>query len=596
MKALVAFVCERLPIAVVGICTIFMVLVFIGVEINATRIGTYGIIFRGDSNTVDLVSGSVQGDLKTGDQIDLASLTPKERFSLQNMMAQANAQTSVRVIRNNRTFPVKLSAPPPGYTRRTQLARDIGIPLCFFLSFGLASALFLMRPRPVTLAFYVYAMLMLIKVYQTPLDLAAWPMNLVSDLAIQVVYPATQVMILIVAQRLYGKPGGAWRWFLWSALAVSLAVFVIWLNPIVWLTFQVWVVPGPTRILEDLADALLLVIVLCGLSYIASGVEGEERRRVTWIAAGIALSPLLDLTWAIADIVSALIRDSSPALLALEDWTDTLLPWFGLLGIIAVLYGFLSRRVVDIRVVIGRAAIYGATTLILVIFFGIIEWFAERVFEDTRPAIYVSLVSALFIGFAMNALHERAKRLFANVFFREQQNNERRLQRAARALANTSSEHTLVEFLIDEPVRVLGLTSSALFLAQPNGEFARVAARGWTTDEAEQIEGEDPLIVQMRTELKLVQLDVWRPAGAPLPSGTKIPAIAVPLVMRGGVFGFVFYGERENGIHLDDSEAALLEAIATSAAAAYDHIDAERSRARIASLEARLVERGVALP
>jgi hypothetical protein len=596
VKALVTFVCERLSLAVVGICTIFMVLVFTSVEINATRIGTYGIVFRGDTNTVDLVYGSVQGALRTGDRIDLASLMPKERFSLQNMAAPANAQMTVRVIRNHRAFPVTLSATPPAYTRRTQLTRDIGIPLCFFLSFGLASALFLMRPRPVTLAFYAYAILMLIKVYQTPLDLAAWPMNLASDLAIQVVYPATQVMILIVAQRLYGKPGRAWRWFLWSAVAVSLAVFLIWLDPIVWLTFQKWALPGPTRILEDLADVLLLVIVLCGLSYIASGVEGEERRRVTWIAAGIALSPLLDLTWAISDIVSALIRDSSPVLLALEDWTDTLLPWFGLLGIVAVLYGFLSRRVVDIRVVIGRAAIYGAMTLVLVIFFGIVEWLAEQVFEDTRPAIYVSLVSALIIGFAMNALHERAKRLFSNFFFREQQNIEQRLQRAARALANTSSEHTLIEFLIDEPVRALGLVSSALFLAQANGAFERVAARGWTRDEPEEIEGDDPLIVQMRTELKLVRLDAWRPAGAPLPLGTKAPALAVPLVMRGSVFGFVFYGERENGIPLDSSEAALLEAIATSAAAAYDHIDAERSRARIATLEARLQEGGVAPP
>ena len=49
---------------------------------------------------------------------------------------------------------------------------------------------------------------------------------------------------------------------------------------------------------------------------------------------------------------------------------------------------------------------------------------------------------------------------------------------------------------------------------------------------------------------------------------------------------------------VDRGEArnALLEAIATSAAAAYDHIDADRSRERIVSLEERLRGLGAAVP
>ena len=61
---------------------------------------------------------------------------------------------------------------------RATLTRDVGTPLCFFLSLALASALFLIRPRPITLAFYIYTMLMLVKVNQTALDLASWPISL----------------------------------------------------------------------------------------------------------------------------------------------------------------------------------------------------------------------------------------------------------------------------------------------------------------------------------------------------------------------------------------------------------------------------------
>jgi hypothetical protein len=263
-----------------------------------------------------------------------------------------------------------------------------------------------------------------------------------------------------------------------------------------------------------------------------------------------------------------------------------------------VIYGFLSERVVDLRFVIGRAALYAAVTACLVLLFGVIEWWAEQIFEDTRPAIYVSLFAALLIGVSLNAVHGRIEDFLNAVFFRDQRRGEEALRRAVRALANTSSEKTLIEFLIDEPVRVLRLSSAALFLARgENGVFERTASLGWNDREAESIDAEDPLIVELRAEFSALQLDGRQRADVSLPSGRQTPAIVVPLIMRGNVFGFVFYGSRENGgAPLAPSEVTLLEALARSAAAAYDHIDADRSRARIKTLEDRLHALGAAIP
>jgi hypothetical protein len=58
----------------------------------------------------------------------------------------------------------------------------------------------------------------------------------------------------------------------------------------------------------------------------------------------------------------------------------------------------------------------------------------------------------------------------------------------------------------------------------------------------------------------------------------------------------VLYGGREDDVALTPPERALLEAIAASAAAAYDHIDADRSRERIVALEDRLRGMGAAVP
>ncbi len=587
MTAAVRFVCERLSLAVVAIGTIVMVLVFIVVQDNATHIGYYPVVFERNDNVVE-TEGPGSGALQTGDRVNLAALDPAQRFALLRG-APAQSQMEVGATRDGRPFATRLTASAIDHSPRAVITRDVGRPLCFFLSLALASALFLMRPRTITLAFYLYTMLMLFKVNQTALDLAHWPISIVSDLAIQVVYPLAQLMILIFAQRLYGRPSKTFPAFFYTAAALSLLVFVAWVNPIVWIVFQRYGLPGPVTLFMSLFDVLLLFVVLGGLAYIASGATALERGRVTWVVAGIALAPILDLTWAIANVASTLVGNTSTLLLVVQHWTDALAPWFGLMGSAFVVYGFLSERVVDFRFAIGRAAIYGAATAVMLLGFGVLEWWAEQVFETTRPAIYLSLLAALLIGFALNALHGRVEAFLNAFFFREQRNAEEALRHASRALANTSSEKTLVEFLVHEPVRVLGLTEAALFVAPSEGAaFARTADSGWTHAEAESIEAEDPLIVELRADLAPIVLDGRPRAETALPGGAKAPSLVVPLLMRGAVFGFVFYGARSNGMPFSPDERTLLEAIARSAAAAYDHIDADRSRARIRTLEAEL--------
>jgi len=593
LKSAIDFVCDRLSLAVVAIGTVLMVLVFVVVENNATHIGYYPIVFLGNTDQIAVEAGTRGvGGLQTGDRIDLQSLTAPERFALLRG-APTDAQMTVRASRNGRFHQERLTASGVDSSPRARLTRDVGIPLSFFLSLALASALFLLRPRPITLAFYFYTILMLVKTNQTALDLASWPISVASDMAIQVVYPLAQLMILIFAQRLYGRPSRAWPWFFGLALVLSLVAFLVWLDPIVWMVFQRYGIPGPAQLFMSLSDVLLLVVVLAGLAYIASGATGIERGRVTWVIAGIALAPILDFTWAIANVLYTLFGSQSVVLLNLEHWTDTLGPWFGLVGASFVVYGFLSERVIDFRFVIGRAAIYGSITAVLLLLFGILEWWAEQLFESTRPAIYLSLFAALFIGFSLNAIHGRVEDFLNTFFFRDQRRAEEALHTASRALANTSSERTLIDFLVDEPVRVLGLNSAALFLAgSAGGAFERTADRGWNRHEAETIDSEDPLIVELRAQLGPIVLDGRPRAETILPGGAKAPSLVVPLVMRGAVFGFVLYGARSNGFPLTADERRLLEAVAGSAAAAYDHIDADKSRARIAELEARLRDVG----
>ena len=594
LRSGVTFLCERLSLAVVAIGTILMLLVFVVVEDNATHIGYYPIVFERNSDQVEVESGASLGNaLQSGDRVDLQALTQQQRFALLNGGPSASTVT-VRALHNGRSYPVLVTASDIDNSPRAKLARDVGTPLCFFLSLALAAALFLLRPRPITLAFYVYTMLMLVKVNQTALDLASWPINLASDLAIQVVYRFGAAHDPRLRSSALRSPE-------------SRVAMVFWVRHRA-LDRRLCCVDGPDRLdglsaLRDTGadDALrehlrrsaacrrALHVSLHRVRRDRDSPRPRQLGRCRHRARADSRSYLGDnqrtehARWQYLD---ALARRA-----ALDRYAR---PWFGLIGSIFVVYGFLSERVIDFRFAIGRAAIYGAVTAVLLLMFGILEWWAEQIFESTRPAIYVSLFAALLIGFTLNALHGRVESFLNTFFYHDQRRAEEALRHAARALANTSSERTLVEFLVDEPVRVLGLTSAALFLAQPEGGvFRRTADRGWSRQEAEQIDPEDPLIVELRAELAPLALDGRPRAETILPGGSKAPSLVVPLLMRGAVFGFVFYGPRGNGTPLTADERSLLDAIARNAGAAYDHIDADKCRERIRTLETQLRGLGV---
>ena len=143
LRSAVAFLCERLSLAVVAIGTILMLLVFVVVEDNATHMGYYPIVFDRNSDRVEVESSAAFGNaLQSGDRVDLQALTQQQRFALLNGGPSASTIT-VRTLHNGRSYPVVVTASDIDNSPRAKLARDVGTPLCFFLSLALAERAFL---------------------------------------------------------------------------------------------------------------------------------------------------------------------------------------------------------------------------------------------------------------------------------------------------------------------------------------------------------------------------------------------------------------------------------------------------------------------
>ncbi len=201
------FVCERLSFAVVAIGTMSWSSSSSSSKATRRKLGFFPILFQHNDNVVQVEArSSTAVPLQTGDRLNLGALDAAAAFRAAARSARENDDPGASHAQRAHLRYGHYGEPARLFRRAPRSRAYVGTPLCFFLSLALASALFLMRPRPITLAFYLYTMLMLIKVNETPLDLAAWPISFVSYVAIQFVYPAAQLMILIFAQRLYGGP------------------------------------------------------------------------------------------------------------------------------------------------------------------------------------------------------------------------------------------------------------------------------------------------------------------------------------------------------------------------------------------------------
>ena len=71
----------------------------------------------------------------------------------------------------------------------------------------------------------------------------------------------------------------------------------------------------------------------------------------------------------------------------------------------------------------------------------------------------------------------------------------------------------------------------------------------------------------------------WHPAE--MPAGAAEALVALPIKARADLFGIVLYGGHTNGATINAEERDLLATLVSSAASAYDHIEASRVRAEM---------------
>ena len=350
-----------------------------------------------------------------------------------------------------------------------------------------------------------------------------------------------------------GEPLPSWRLAERVMLGVAAGTVVVYLLALGWgATFT----PAGRALYWTYSAASWLSYAVAVTAFMVryARASGEDKARLRWVAIGLgSFLVSFALFWAAENLPGTPYE--------LSTWAQfvNVLP-------LTVLYAVLRHHVIDVRIASGRAIAFTAISAVPVIVFGVLDWAVGNGLQNSKIAGVLEVAVAVGFGFWVNASQRRIDDLIERVFFHERRLAEQRLRAVARRLAHVTEREALDETIVREVDDALRVSSCALY-RRCEGGYRRVAERGGS-GVAAFIGENDPLVLELVATGAQVTL-----------AASEGDALALPLLVRHDLEGFVRVGARRDGERFDALERGALAALAEAAAAAYDHLDAVEQRA-----------------
>lgn len=132
--------------------------------------------------------------------------------------------------------------------------------------------------------------------------------------------------------------------------------------------------------------------------------SGAQRARMWWVVVGAAIgyAALLGYNagyffhWPVLEYGAGICEIAIPVMVG---------------------YAILRHRVLDIVIVVNRAAVYGAITFVLLCAIALVHWFVGKELEKTHLELEFELTAALLLGVGLNRLHGIVDGVMERLFF-----------------------------------------------------------------------------------------------------------------------------------------------------------------------------------
>ncbi len=559
-------------VIVVGLTTLVIAFTAPDLVLPWHPFANYGMTEAVTSRTTATVTSvtpggsAAQAGVRVGDIIDFAAMLPQDRrsiFMIYNAERDGVAATFAFVhgaSLKHVTLVSKLHA-----RTLADNASDVVLILSQ-IAFGIiVMALVLLRPGVLTWAFFIYG-LSAVDGSVTAEALAPTPLQVAQSAWFNVLPIAGLVAFIIFALRFPSNTLTRWKRFterdvLWLSPPLLLAALYGGIGPSLLL-------PGAVSVSTIVYDAIVPLGYLVGvLAFVATLLHAtpQERPRVVWVVCGFILG------YGGFGIYNALFTSG----VFIPIWLTNILQTSNILVPITVMYAILKHRVIDIRFFLNRALVYGLLTSVGVGLLILLDWAVAKRLESF--GVVVEVAGALGLGLAIQRLHTFIDALVDRYVFRSVHEAERHLERVGNAMMYADSLHALDRLIVEESARALRLSSVAVFRRESDA-FSRARAAGWTEREAQDLDVDDPLILDLQAQKRGVTAGPFLSGRADFPHGAAAPAFAVPMCVRQDMTGFALFGAHVNASDIDPNEQAVLERFMQRAAVAYDHVtNAERA-------------------
>lgn len=303
------------------------------------------------------------------------------------------------------------------------------------------------------------------------------------------------------------------------------------------LAFVLFAVPEIPPVLQGATIASGLVGLAVPLWVLLRGyvrAEAEARLRIRWILSCTSLLlPLMLIQFAVQN--SAI--QHSVAMTWLH-WTGVGL---GLVVLGLYTYAVLHQRLVEVRVVLNRAVLFALLMGVVVGLFALIESLIERSVLGAGTGLALEIGVPLLLGMLFHQLHRRMEAAVDRVFFHREHSARAALNDFVRDAGFIESPQTLITRTVDAFSRHAGVRGAAWYEARGNG-FDCCGLDGTDCEFPDHLDLDDRALVRLRATLAPLDLhDVGSALGA--------DGLALPLALRGHLFGVLVCGPRPAGRH-----------------------------------------------
>jgi hypothetical protein len=484
--------------------------------------------------------------LHVGDRVEVARLTPAERavFGYFPLAPPGNAMR-LPLAGGRRITVVSHSRPRSLADNVT----DVMSVLALWAFIGIAAALVLLRPSPVTWAFFTFAFSVtfagtLVPEYvPTYFRAAGTALAVMSQLAgaaallsFALRFPdkalhgamlrLERFVLFVLAPVLVVAGGG---------LSVAYVAGAIFYAPIGQMLFAV--------------EALLLALAVGVLLARYAASREADRNRLRWVVAAFSVAFLPTIGSAFFKSVLSHVPDP---------WVENLVLTWELLAPIALAYTILRHRLFDIRFVISRALVYAVLTSVTVGLLALADWAFGAWLAQSRLALVAEVGLALALGVTMTSVHKRIEGLLNSVIFRAQ-------AVALQALRRFAQETDLIpdsRHLLAQTYEALCSRLECEYVAIYTGEGAAytLASPGQTATPV-LLTGYDLAVLRLRRWHEPFECDE---PGHPLRG-----ALLLPMAARGQLVGFIACGPKIDRTRYLQEEIATLSLVAQRTGSAY---------------------------